>query len=210
MDSRRTDRIAVADDCPIFADAAARLLCDAFDLADGACPVIAPFVADAVVEARPDLLILDPLFVRPLDHLVPQWRLEAPSMRLFAFATRPTIELARFCLGLGFHGFLPKTADAATLVRAVRVVVKGGNFIDRTVGRRLMTDSAVPDVRPLTRREEDVLKRTSLGFSNREIARVLDLSPKTVDSHRARGMNKLGLGARSELVRFAAANGWLS
>ncbi|ETW14777.1 two component LuxR family transcriptional regulator [Roseivivax marinus] len=210
MRSQQSARFAVADDCSIFAEAAVRLLRESFDLADDACTALSPFTAEAVPKTRPDLLILDPLFVRPLDRLVPEWRAQLPSLRLFAFATQPTIELARFCLGLGFNGFLPKTADSVTLVRAVGVVAKGGHFMDKAYGRQLMADRATQDMRPLTMREQDVLKRTSLGYSNREIARSLDLSPKTVDSHRARGMAKLALSERSELVRFAAANGWLS
>ena len=209
MGARQSSRIAVADDCPIFADAAARILCEALEMETEACPIIAPFNRRKLIAEQPDLLILDPLFVRPLDHIVPDLHQALPSLRFFAFATQPTLELARFCIGLGFHGFLPKKAEAATLVRAVSVVAKGGHFIDKTYGRKLMSETVSTEVRPLTPREQDVLQRTSLGDSNREIARVLNLSPKTVDSHRARAMAKLGLSQRRELVRFAAANGWL-
>ena len=203
-----TVKIAIADDSPILARALAQALEEGLELTPGAAMPMSIAGPRQVREMAPDILILDPLHINQLDQLVPQWRVDNADIRLVALATRPTLDLARFCVNLGFRGFLPKSAEAVTLVRAVEVVAKGGSFIDRAFGRKLLT-SEKSAYRPLTQREKDVLQRTALGLSNREVAEDLGLSPKTVDTHRARGMTKLGLSGRAALVRFAAANGWL-
>jgi DNA-binding CsgD family transcriptional regulator len=55
-----------------------------------------------------------------------------------------------------------------------------------------------------------VLKLTALGFTNKETARRLDIGVKSVETYKARGLEKLGLSTRAELVRYAAAEGWLA
>lgn len=62
----------------------------------------------------------------------------------------------------------------------------------------------------LTDRECDVLKLVALGYTNKEIARRLDIGIKSVETYKSRGVEKLGLKTRAELVRYASAQGWLS
>ena len=206
----RTIHMVVADESPIFAEAVGKTLNETFAMDYSVVPV-APFDMRRIQNARPDVLILDPFFAGPLDLLVLELRAVLPKLRLVAFATRPTQDMAQLCIRLGFHAFLPKWADSAMLVRAVGVVSNGGSFIDKAFGRNLLT-APKPEthLRPLTAREAQVLKQTALGYSNRELALDLNLSPKTVDTHRSRGMSKLGLTGRASLVRFAAINGWLT
>ena len=63
---------------------------------------------------------------------------------------------------------------------------------------------------PLTDREQQVLKLVAQGYTNREVALILSLSPKTVEAHRAHTLNKLGLHSRAELVRYALREGYLA
>jgi DNA-binding NarL/FixJ family response regulator len=65
------------------------------------------------------------------------------------------------------------------------------------------------DPKMLTDRETDVLKATALGFTNKEIARKLDVSVKSIETYKSRAAEKLGLKSRAEIVRYAAAHGWL-
>ena len=62
----------------------------------------------------------------------------------------------------------------------------------------------------LTVRETDVLKLTALGHTTKETARRIDVGVKSVETYKARGMEKLGLKTRADLIRYAAAQGWLA
>lgn len=64
--------------------------------------------------------------------------------------------------------------------------------------------------KPLTDREEDVLRRIARGYGNKEIARDLGLSVKTVETYKGRGLEKLGIKSRVDLVRYASRRGWLT
>ena len=66
------------------------------------------------------------------------------------------------------------------------------------------------DATPLTERESQIVLRVAQGFSNKEIAAQLDISVKTVETHKLRSMEKLGLQSRAEVVQFALRRGWLA
>jgi DNA-binding NarL/FixJ family response regulator len=78
-----------------------------------------------------------------------------------------------------------------------------GGFVQRSEGSHLLSGAALSD------REVKVARLTAAGYSNKEIASQLVLSVKTVETYRARGMEKLGLQSRAELVRYAVQQGWL-
>jgi DNA-binding NarL/FixJ family response regulator len=111
-----------------------------------------------------------------------------------------------------------KRSAAENLVQAIRAVMVGGLYIDPAiVGRvfagkrksaRLVTDQKVSPA--LTDREGEVLKLAALGFTNKEIASRLDIGVKSVETYKARGLEKLGLKTRAELVRYASGQGWLN
>jgi DNA-binding NarL/FixJ family response regulator len=98
-------------------------------------------------------------------------------------------------------------------VRAIKRVAAGQKYLDPAV-----TDQAIgrttfgtpPSTgKGLSSREEDVLRFVALGFLAREIASRLEISIKTVDTHKANAMNKLGLKSRVDIVRYAMLQGWL-
>jgi len=68
---------------------------------------------------------------------------------------------------------------------------------------------AEPSAEALSPRETDVLRLIAQGFSNKEIARRFDLSVKSIETYKARAAEKLGLRTRAEIIRYAAAHGWL-
>jgi DNA-binding CsgD family transcriptional regulator len=70
-----------------------------------------------------------------------------------------------------------------------------------------LKNGRMPD---LTDREGDVLKLVALGYTNKEIARRLDIGVKSVETYKSRGVDKLGLKTRAALVRYASVQGWLS
>jgi DNA-binding NarL/FixJ family response regulator len=121
----------------------------------------------------------------------------------------------RQLLAAGATGYALKRAAPEELVHAIRVVAAGGMYLDPAVAAKVAggfvkqagTEAAAEG--ELSEREEEVARLTAAGHGNKEIASRLDLSVKTVETYRARALEKLGLKGRAELVRYAAQQGWL-
>jgi DNA-binding NarL/FixJ family response regulator len=103
------------------------------------------------------------------------------------------------------------------VLHAIRAVARGGTYIDpalvqSTAGRRGIRShvpSQAAGQTALTAREEEVLRLAAWGYSNKEIAARLDVSVKTIETHKANASSKLGLSTRIEIVRYALLQGWL-
>jgi DNA-binding NarL/FixJ family response regulator len=117
----------------------------------------------------------------------------------------------------GAAGYVLKKAADVELIAAIQAVMRGDIYVHPSMTRALLEDM-VPkgDSRParetdlwatLSEREQEVLRLVAFGHTSKEIADQLALSIKTVDTYRARGMEKLGLRNRATLVRFALARG---
>lgn len=115
----------------------------------------------------------------------------------------------------GASGYLTKTSADTDLLEAVRVVARGQVYLPPKATTLLLKrykeaeQEDDPGLHSLSSREQEVLALTAEGYSSREIGKKLFISPKTVDTYRARIMEKLGLTHRSELVRFALRVGLL-
>ncbi len=117
-------------------------------------------------------------------------------------------------LRAGASGYVLKQSPPAELLQAIRAVAAGGQYIDSALTGRLTasflerdggrTSSGAP-----SDRENEVLRLIAAGYSNKEIAARLSLSVKTVETHKANGMRKLGLTGRIDVVRYALLQGWL-
>jgi DNA-binding NarL/FixJ family response regulator len=117
---------------------------------------------------------------------------------------------------MGAVGYVLKRSAATELVRAIRAVVAGGIYLDpmvaldaigwRPTRQAVNTGTLLPE---LSDREVAVMRLTAEGHSNKAIARLLDISIKTVETHKANGMEKLGFESRVELVRYASSRGWI-
>lgn len=113
----------------------------------------------------------------------------------------------------GALGYVVKEAAVAELVTAIRTVAKGETYLQSSLvsvltGQKRESAQTYPDAprTSLTPRESSVARLVALGHTNSEIAAIMTLSERTVESHRARLMSKLGMRTRAELVRFALAN----
>ena len=114
-------------------------------------------------------------------------------------------------LKAGAGGYVLKKEADQFLVEAVRAVARGDSFLTNDAQRRLVRewiedDSAGP-VEPLTPREQEVLKLIAEAHTNKQISEVLNLAEKTVESHRANLLRKLGMRDRVQLVRYAIRRG---
>ena len=167
-------------------------------------------------ELRPDVVVMD-LSMPGLDGLkaTEALRTTVADSRILILTRHAEGSYVQRLLAAGASGYVLKQSAAEELVRAIRRVVAGQKYLDPaitdqaignvTAGSRLATGSAGH----LSRREEDVLRFVALGFLTKEIAARLDISIKTVETHKANAMIKVGLKNRIDIVRYAMLQGWL-
>jgi two-component system, NarL family, response regulator NreC len=158
---------------------------------------------------KPTVLILD-LNMPGEQSLpaIPKMQEVSPDTRIVVLTMQNEPAFARQALQAGVRGYVLKEAADSELVQAVRSASSGKTYLQPTLGARLAsepeTEGAPGD---LSDREVEVLRLIALGHTNSEIAEQLYLSVRTVELHRAHIQQKLGLTARSELVRYALDHG---
>jgi len=202
-------RVMLADDHAILR-AGLRMLLDAQP--DMAVVAEAADGEEAIRRAggsRPDVAVVDLTMpglsgVETLEGL----RREAPATRLLVLTMHDDPGYARLALAAGASGHVIKDAESAELLAAIRAVHRGRTFVQ--VGAEpVVADLPRPPVPALSPRERQVLELLAHGHTNREVADRLSLSVKTVETHRARLSDKLGLHSRADLVRLAIELGLL-
>lgn len=118
-------------------------------------------------------------------------------------------------LKVGASGYVLKLSVAEELIDAIRVVASGGIYLDPQMADRITDGYARSQLlkgelrqKEVTTREEEVLRLIAQGHSNKEISSQLKIAVKTVESHKAKVMQKLDLRNRTEIVRYAVRQGW--
>jgi two-component system, NarL family, response regulator NreC len=163
---------------------------------------------------KPDVVLLD--VVMPgqsgLDA-VPAILEAAPKASVLVLSMQDDPSYVRQAFAAGASGYLLKEAADNELVAALREVAGGGRYVHPTLGARLAATEADAEARaaadPLSDREREVLRLLALGHTNQEIAKMLYISVRTAETHRAHIMQKLRLTTRAELVRYALHQGLL-
>jgi DNA-binding NarL/FixJ family response regulator len=165
----------------------------------------------AVVAARalqPDLVLLDLVLPRTDGaEAVPDLLDASPSAKVLVVSAQAQPASVRRAISAGARGFVPKRASDTMLIDAIRRVAAGEQYVEASLGARLVVDEERPEVLGLTERERDALQLLALGYTNQEIGNRMYVSVRTVDSHRASIMRKLHFDSRAELVLFALAHG---
>ena len=167
-------------------------------------------------QLQPDLILLD-LSMPALGGLdaLPALRKLVPAARVLILTMHDDPQYLRQALKQGASGYVLKRAADSELLSAMRAVLQGDVYVQPSMTRILLEDM-LPESQPadkedawgsLSEREQEVLKMVALGHTSAEIAKQLNLSAKTVETYRARGMEKLGLRTRAALVRFALQEG---
>jgi DNA-binding NarL/FixJ family response regulator len=211
-------RIVLADDHPIVLNGLRNLIRAEpdFELVGEAASGLSAL--KIIREQRPDVAVLD-ISMPELNGIVLSRRLagEMPALRLLVLTLHEDRAYLNQALEAGVRGYVLKRSAVENLVQAIRAVVVGGLYIDpaivgrvfesKQVNKRLAARKGVAPA--LTDREADVLKMAALGFTNKEIASRLDVGVKSIETYKARGLEKLGLKTRAELVRYASGQGWL-
>jgi two-component system, NarL family, response regulator NreC len=153
---------------------------------------------------RPDVLVLDLNLPEGLSlGDIPAIRAECPGTQIVVLTMQNEPAYARQALGAGALGYVLKEAAEAELVEAIRRASVGDSYLNPRLGARVAAEPPPGPPDGLSDREVEVLRMVALGHTNAEIAEQLFLSVRTVETHRAHLQQKLRLGSRSELVRYA-------
>ncbi|WP_437963124.1 response regulator transcription factor [Sorangium sp. So ce260] len=210
-------RIFVADDHPIFRSGLRSYLDAQPDMevvgeaSDGADAV------QRVLDLRPDVAVVDVSMPGMSGaRATEQLRRDCPAVKVLALSAHEDRGYVQQLLAAGAAGYVVKRAAAEELARAIRVVAAGKTYLDPDiagplVASRVRSPAGGPvAAAELSDREAEVLKQIARGHAVKQIAANLDLGVRTVETYKARGMEKLGLKTRAEVVRYALQQGWLA
>jgi DNA-binding NarL/FixJ family response regulator len=201
-------RVVIADDHTILREGLRQLLSSAGDV-----QVVADAADSHEVMARVrsedfDLLLMDMSMPGKSGiDLIKQVKSEKPKLRILVLSMHEEPQYAVRAIKAGASGYVTKDSASSQLVTAIRKVAGGGAFITAEVAEQLalgaMPDAEIPPHERLSDREFEVFQLLVAGVSVTEIAARLNLSGKTVSTHKAHLLQKLGIDNQADLVRYA-------
>lgn len=163
---------------------------------------------EVLASSAPQVLVLDVSLPDGLavDAIADLRRL-APATQIVLLTMERDLTLARRALDDGALAYLFKDAAHLELIEAVRAAAAGRSYLPTAVAAGLASGEDDGAGQPLSPRETEVLRLMALGHTNREIGEQLDLSIRTVETHRSHIQQKLSLTTRAELTRYALDHG---
>ena len=203
-------RLAIAEDHTIVRWALREALEKVDDIEVVGESATAAETLEMIKRERPDVLLLDISLPdrSGFDVLTEMRPLEtAPLVVVLTWHTEPSY--AARAIAAGAHGYVNKAVEPEALLAAIRAVSRGEQVIPPGVEQLLATGDGHP-ASALTAREQQVMEMLARGLTNREIAEHLEISIKTVDTHRGHVLKKLALRNNSELTRFAVKHGYVA
>ncbi|MGI8811231.1 MAG: response regulator transcription factor [Pyrinomonadaceae bacterium] len=170
-------------------------------------------------ELQPDVLLMD-ISMPDVSGLVAAATVKrtAPAVKILTLTRHTDKAYVQELLQAGISGYVLKQSDSNELLRAIRVIANGGEYLDPAITGSVF-DLISADVRQtkvelkgkqLSERESDVLRRIARGYSNKEIADQLETSVKTIETQKANALRKLNIKGRNEIVEYAILQGWLN
>ena len=210
-------RITLTDDHPLVLAGMKALLQDVGDIEIVGEATDGQTALDVIRQTTPDIAIVDISLpgVSGLD-IARELADQLPQVRLLALTVHEDHAYVQPMLQAGARGYLLKRSAADELERAVRAIAGGGLYLDPAIAEKALpstqgshSSSGNAPATELTPRESEVLRFIAQGYSNKEIAGQLNISIKTVETYKARGVEKLGLFTRADIVRYGIALGWL-
>ncbi len=217
QDAAKKLRVFLADDHPVVLAGIRSLINN-----DPTLEVVGE-AADGRVALRmatdlsPDVLVLD-ISLPGLNgmKMAELLRSAVPQCKIVVLTVHEDRSYVRRLLELGVRGYLLKRSASAELLRAIGAVAGGGLYLDPAIAGKALASAPAAGIATgtiaadLSEREIDVLRLTASGHSNKAMATTLGIAIKTVETHKARAMEKLGFQNRVDVVRFAVQQGWLS
>lgn len=172
-----------------------------------------------IPELQPDVAILDVKMtglngLETAERVTHDW----PGVRVIMLSLYADEEYVLRAIRAGVSGYLLKEASPSELTSAIRAVASGELYLSPAVSKHVIADysrqinnhdhaSNTPAASPLTRRQQEILRLIAQGLSTQQIASKLFISPKTVETHRLKIMERLGLQTVADMVRYAIRHG---
>jgi len=194
--------ILLVDDHPLVRDGLRMRL----EMASNLCVVAeAGSGAEAIARARQggiDLVLMD-INLRGSSGIdaTAQLGTHCPGVAVLILSMHDKLEYVSQAMAAGARGYVLKDAPADEVLNAIATVMAGGIYYSAALALRLQ--QLAPQDKGLTFREQQVLDAIASGYANKQIARSLHLSVRTVETHRLNIKRKLGIGGQAELIRFA-------
>ncbi len=170
-------------------------------------------------DTRPNIAVVD-ISIPEINGIALAQRIKEDNIpvRILMLTVHEDRSYLTQSLQAGVCGYVLKRSVADNLIPAIRVVLAGAVYVDPSIVGQMLGSGAgqgdarrgAKDLSTLTEREAQVLKLIVRGFSNKEIARQLDVSVKSVETYKSRGIEKLGLRSRVDIVRYGVACGWFA
>jgi two-component system response regulator NreC len=209
-----TVRVLVVDDHAVVRAGLRRVLDAEADIETVAEAADADRAVFEAMEHTPDVVLLDVMMPGKSGiEGLPALLQAAPAAKVLVLSMQDDPRYVREAFDAGASGYVLKEAADSEVVGAVRAVAAGEQYVHPALGARLIAADAEERRRaeqdPLSEREREVLRLLALGHTNQEIAKLLYISVRTAETHRAHIMHKLRLSSRAELVRYALAEGLL-
>lgn len=209
--ARKRRQVLLVDDHPIVRQGLRRLIDGEGDLEVCAEAGTMREARQAIREQDPDVMVVD-ISLKEGDgmELIKDVRAHHPSLPMLVLSMHDEGVYAERLLAAGANGYIMKQAATDQFINALRRVLEGGVYVSEAVGarmiRKLAAGGTTPSVDPIDRlsnRELQILQMIGRGLSTRQAAEALNLSVKTVESHRQRIKRKLDLATSSQLVQHA-------
>jgi two-component system response regulator NreC len=197
-------RVALADDRALARQGLRLLLASEQDIEVLTGTADVTSLGSRVAANRPDVLVLD-LGVpsRSAITAIGGLRERAPDTQIVVLSSERELMFARRVLAAGALGFVGRESADRDLPTAIRAAARGARFVSPALAAGLEATRRSFAEDHLTAREIEVLRLIALGHTSAEVATALALSPRTVETHRARIHKKLGLTTRAEIVSYA-------
>lgn len=203
-------RILIVDDHGVLRAGLRALLSAEFDLEVVGEAVHGLEALDIAVKFNPDVILLDLSMPGPSGiEVARELRQKLPKVQILVLTVHEDETLLQEAIRAGASGYILKRAVESELIDAIRAVSRGEVYVHPAMTRALLNTLAPAptaqgaSAEPLTPREIEVLRLIAQGHTNRQMADLLNISIRTVESHRSNLMNKLSLRSRVELVRYA-------
>jgi len=209
-----TIRVLIVDDHAVVRSGLRRVLDAEPDIETVAEAADADRAVFEAIEHKPDVILLDVTMPGKSGiEGIPALLQAASAAKVLMLSMQDDPHYVREAFEAGARGYVLKEAADTEVVDAVRAVAAGERYVHPALGAKLVQAESEERRRaeedPLSDREREVLRLLALGHTNQEIAKMLYISVRTAETHRAHIMQKLGLTSRAQLVSYALAEGLL-